>query len=204
MTHPVEAVRSSVARTVAALRVVVGRRDGRAILAGVTGAYLLGYLVAIGHLGTGFGGVDVLVVADPAERLFRQRSPFSFEPIARVALGPVTLLLAPLNVALGLALAGLVGANLAVSYLVWRHPAACGIDPGAASASGILAGLPALLSGAACCGPALLLVLGVQASAGLIAAFGVLVPVAAAALLASLLFVGRQVDPVAVGGSGID
>lgn len=202
MSGRLGSARSVVGRTALALRAVAGRRDGRAILMGAAAGYLLAYLLAVGHLGTGFGDVGVYVVADPLAALFSQRAPFSFEPVARLALGPVTLLLAPVNLALGLVLGGLVGANLAVSYLAWQRPEACGVAPGKASASGALAGVPALLSGAACCGPVVLLAVGVQATAGLLAAFRVLVPVAALLLVATLLLVGRRVDPALVGDRG--
>lgn len=61
--------------------------------------------------------------------------------------------------------------------------------------TGVLAGFPALFSGAACCGPTILLVAGIQASATLVTGFQLLVPVAVAMLVGSLLLVGRQVDP---------
>jgi hypothetical protein len=100
--------------------------------------------------------------------------------------------LAPLNTVLGLVLATLVDLNLAITYLAWRRPTACGLG---ASPAAAVAGLPALLSGAACCGPILLLIVGVQATGLLLTAFELLVPVATLLLVGSLLLVGRQVDP---------
>lgn len=156
----------------------------------VTVIYLLLYLWAIGHLSQGLGGVDLLVVSDPLSKLLQpELGPFSFTPVARVALGPVTYLFS-LNTVLGLGLAGLVGLNAALTYLVWRQPSACGIGR---SSTGLLAGIPALLSGAACCGPVVLIVLGVQASGVLLTGFQLLLPLAVAVLLGSLLLVGRQV-----------
>lgn len=105
--------------------------------------------------------------------------------------GPVTYLLSPLNLLLALFLATLVGANVALSYLGLIQPRACGLE----ASTGVLAGIPALLSGAACCGPTILLVIGVQASATLITGFQLLVPVAVAMLVGGLLLIGRQVDP---------
>ena len=89
----------------------------------------------------------------------------------------------------------LVGLNLALTYLAWTQPKACGIGE---SSSGLLAGLPALLSGTACCGPVLLLVVGIQASGVLITAFQFLLPVAALVLVGSLILVGRQITPSSV------
>ncbi|SDG07086.1 hypothetical protein [Halorientalis regularis] len=183
-------VRTAVSRTRAASALVVRRRDSLSVFALVTGLYLLTYLWAIGHLAPGLGGFDLLVVADPLGKLLRpELGPFSFTPVARVTLGPVTYLFS-LNTLVGLGLAALVGLNLALTYLVWRQPAACGIGR---SSTGLLAGVPALLSGTACCGPVVLLVVGVQASGVLLTGFQLLLPMAVLLLVGSLVLVGRQV-----------
>jgi len=75
--------------------------------------------------------------------------PLSFTPVASVALGPVTYLFS-LNSVIGLGLAALVGLNLSMTYLAWTQPRACGLGQ---SSTGLLASLPAVLSGTACCGP---------------------------------------------------
>lgn len=185
----------TVARTGFAVRAALARWDGRLVFAGVTLGYLLAYLAAIGHLNPGDGEVGWLVVDDPLSRALQSTGTLSWEPVARVEAEVVTLLVSPMNVLLGLGLAALVGLNLAVTYLAWRRPTACGL---ARSSSGVLAAIPALFSGAACCGPVLLVVLGIQASGVLLTAFSALVPLAAVLLLASLLWVGRQVDPSVV------
>jgi hypothetical protein len=178
------------ARTGVAVRGALRRTDGRAVLAVAFASYLAAYLYGVGHLGTGAGGTQFVVVDNPVARAFEPVGPYQWEPVALAAVGPVELLVAPLNVALGSALAALVGLNLAVSWVAWRGPSACRVGPGAGAA----AGLPALLSGMACCGPTLLVVLGVQASAGLLAAFQWLVPASVALLVATLLWVGVQVE----------
>jgi hypothetical protein len=195
---PFGTVAATLERTAFAVRVALGRRGPRAVFALATAAYLLGYLVAVGHLGRGDGRWGLFVVSDPLSRALRPTGPLTYEPVALAELGPVSLLVSPPNDLIGLVLAGLVGANVAVWYVAWRQPAACGIG----SAAGLFAGLPALLSGAACCGPVLLIALGVQASAVLLSAFAVLVPLAAVLLVATLLYVGRRVDPAAVRGGG--
>lgn len=184
----------TVARTRVAVGAALRRRDAAGVFLAVAVGYLLTYLFAVGDLRPGSGDVGLLVVDDPLARALEPVGTLSFEPIALVELGKATLLFSPLNVAIGLGLAVLVAANLAVTYLAWRQPAACGLSAGA----GVFAGLPALLSGAACCGPVLLIVLGIQASGLLLTAFEVLVPVAAVMLVGSLLWVGRRVDPAAV------
>jgi hypothetical protein len=95
------------------------------------------------------------------------------------------------NVLFGPGLGALVGVTLAVSIVSWRSPPACRLGAGA----GVTAGLPGLVSGVACCGQQLLVVVGIQASAGLIAAMQWIVPLAVAALLATLFWVGGQVQP---------
>ena len=52
-----------------------------------------------------------------------------------------------------------------------------------------------MLSGVACCGPIVLIAIGVQATAGLLAVFRWLLPATALLLVATLLFVGSRVDP---------
>jgi hypothetical protein len=205
--------RSLVAGAVYATRVVLSRRDGLTLVVGVGAAYLIGYLLAVGQLFLTVDAaprVEMTVVSDPLARALEPTGPFAWEPVALVAAGPLELLVSPLNLLVGAGLAGLVGVNLAVSYLAYRHPAACGIDVArrrtngpTGGSTGVLAGLPALLSGAACCGPVVLLAVGVQASGLLVSAFGVLVPLAVLLLVGSLLYVARSVDPTLARASSL-
>ncbi|WP_458206029.1 hypothetical protein [Haladaptatus sp. NG-SE-30] len=184
----------TLARTGFAVRATLHRTDALFVFVGVTVGYLAAYLFAIGHLTAGSGEFGLLVVSDPLSRAFEPVGSLSWEPVARLDAGVATLLVSPLNLLLGWILATLVGVNLAVTYLAWRQPKACGIS----GSSGIFAGIPALLSGAACCGPVVLIVLGVQASGILLTAFSALVPLALILLVGSLLWVGRKVNPAAV------
>jgi hypothetical protein len=186
-----------VARTRFAVTVALGRRDSRLVFASVTAVYTLGYLYALRDLFPGGTRTAMRVVRDPVGRFFQPApGPFNFEPVALVETELFTFLFS-LNTPLGVGLGALVGVNAALTYLAWRQPAACGF--GTASA-GLLAGVPALLSGSACCGPLLLIGLGIQASGTLLTAFDVLLPVAVALLVGSLFLVGRQVDPARVRG----
>lgn len=185
----------AVSRTRDATTLLLRQRDTLSVFLIVTVGYLLVYLWAIGHLAPGLGGYGVSVVAHPLTKFFSTASgPFAFTPIARVTVGPVTYLFS-LNSILGLALAGLVGLNLALTYLAWTQPKACGIGE---STTGVLASIPAALSGTACCGPVVLLVLGIQASGVLITVFQFLLPIAVLLLVGSLIVVGRQIDPQAI------
>jgi hypothetical protein len=182
----------ALSRTLAATAAVLRRRDAALVVVGVTTGYLLVYLYALGHLAPGLGGFDVTVVPGALAKLFRpELGPFSFTPVARVSAGPVTYLFS-LNTVLGIGLAVLVGLNLGLTYLAWRQPAACGVG---SSSSGVLASIPAILSGTACCGPVVLILLGIQASGIVVTAFQFLLPFAVVLLLGSLVLVGRQVDP---------
>ncbi len=180
-------------RTGIAIRGAVGRRDGILILSTVGVSYLIVYLWGLGHLNrTGTGGFDLMVVDDPIARMTESMGPFIYEPVALLTLGTFEVLLSPINLLIGIGLASLVGLNLAVSWVAWRGPSACRIGPGA----GLAAGLPGLLSGFACCGPAILLVIGVQATAGIITAFQWFLPFTIVLLVGTLLWVGNQVEPV--------
>ena len=189
---PIRWFHGLVRQTGGAIRGALGRRDGQFAFLAVTVGYLFTYLWAIRHLTfSGTGGVDVFVVENPVPLALRQQSVFLFETVARIEVGPVVYLVGPVNILIGLSLAALVGVTLAVSIVSWRAPAACRIGAGA----GASASLPGLLSGFACCGPQLLVVIGLQASAGLIAAMQWMVPVAVVLLIGTLLWVGSQVDP---------
>jgi hypothetical protein len=197
MSEPAYADRflSAVSRTRVATSLAFQRQDARLVFGGVTSAYSTAYLWAVGHLAPGLGGFGVTVVPDPFGAFLRpELGPFTFTPVARVAAGPVTYL-ASFNTVIGLLLAGLVGLNLALTYLAWRQPTACGIG---SRSTGLLASVPALLSGTACCSPVVLIVLGIQASGVLLTAFQFLLPVAAVLLVGSLVLVGRQVNPTVV------
>jgi len=192
---PLTRLRGALSRTRTAATLPLHRRDAAVVFAASTVAYLLGYLYALGHLAPGFGGFGVSVVDSAAATFFQPAlGPLSFTPVAQVRLGPVTYLFS-LNTVVGVLVAALVGLNLALTYLAWTQPASCGIGE---SSAGMLAGLPALLSGTACCGPVVLVAVGVQASGALLTAFQFLLPVAVLLLLVALVLVSRQVDPAAV------
>jgi len=185
---------TALSRTRHATSVALRRRDAALVFGATTVLYLVVYLWMIDHLAPGLGGYGVSVVADPLAKFLQpELGPFMFTPVARVSLGPVTYLFS-LNTVFGAVLAALVGLNLALTYLVWTQPNACGIG---GKSSGFLASVPALLSGTACCGPVVLIVLGIQASGVLLTGFQFLLPAAGLLLVGSLVLVGRQVNPQA-------
>jgi hypothetical protein len=181
--------------TKAAIGLAIRRRDSLAVLLTVTAAYLLTYLWTAGNLSF---RPDVepglLVVSDPLGRVFLRTGPASFETIAVLDTGILRLLVSPLNIAIGLLIASLVGVSLALTYLAVVKPQACGIGAG----SGFLASVPALLSGTVCCGPVVLLALGIQASGLLVSLFAWLLPLGVALLVGSLVYLGGKIDTAAV------
>ncbi|MDZ7850639.1 MAG: hypothetical protein U5K70_07465 [Halodesulfurarchaeum sp.] len=188
----VASVRTAFGRTHTATMFALRRRDAAVVFGAVSAVYLSVYLWMINHLATGLGNTGMTVIADPFGKFLQpELGPFMFTPIARVTVGPITYLFS-FNTVLGGSIALLVGLNLALTYLVWMQPKACGIGR---SSSGFLASIPALLSGTACCGPVVLIMLGIQASSTLLTAFQLLLPVSVTLLVGSLVLVGRQVRP---------
>jgi len=183
--------RSRIAETGAATRLVIRRYDSVAVAGVVSVGYLLTFLWAVGDLSIRADmPAGVLIVDEPLGRVLDRTGPATFEAIAIVDTGVVRLLFSPGNLLLGGFVAGLVGINLAMSYLAIVQPSACGIGTG----SGLLASLPALLAGTVCCGPVVLLVLGIQASGLLLTMFAWLLPLGIGLLLASLMYVAGRID----------
>lgn len=180
----------------AALVAATGRRDARLVSLGLGTGYLLVYLATVGDLsvGRGSGQLTIKTVED-LSLAFSTTGFFRFEAIALVTVDGLTYLFSPLNLAIAGVLSALVGANGALSYLGLVQPRACGLE----ASSGVFASLPALLSGAACCGPTILLVVGIQASATIVSGFQLLVPLALVMLVGSLLLMGRNVEPSLLG-----
>lgn len=187
--------RSAITGTVRAIRIVVTRRDTSLILLLSALAYTVLYSYTTGTLTpSARPGFDFVVVADPLARAVQQTGFLSFEPIARVQAFGFSYLFSPFDVTLALFLAVLVGVNLAVSYLGFVQPSACGLAP----SSGILAAVPALISGAACCGPLLFIVLGIQATGVLFTGVQLLLPLSIILLIGSLLLIGERIDPTLI------
>lgn len=165
-------------------------RSAGHVLAGVTGLYLLVYMMAVGDLAyTPAAGLGIRVAE--SLNVFAATGPFAFEAIAVVEAAFVTFLLSPLNLAVGGTLALLVGLNAALTFIAYRQPAVCDARPHET----LLSTIPGLLAGSACCGPVILIVLGIQASAALISFFSILIPFAFILLLLTLLLNLRRIRP---------
>ena len=190
------AIRRRLETTASVSAGVFRRRDSGGVFVGVLFAYLVVFLWALQDLTirTDAGIGVVTVVSDPLSRMLESTGPYTYEPVALVELGVASLEFSPLNVALGSLVAGLVGLNLAMTYLAWTQPKSCGVG----ATSGLVASIPALLAGSACCAPVVLVVVGIQASALLLSVFAIMLPMSIVLLLGSLVYVADMVDPTAV------
>lgn len=137
------------------------------------------------------GGSGIRFAAVEWTRMLEPTSTFTFGAMARLTLPGVTVLIAPLNILIGGLLSLLAALNLMVTYVAYNQPSACSFN----RSTGVLASLPALLAGGACCAPAIVLILGLQVSSLFITAFQVLIPVAAVLLLITLKLILDRTHP---------
>jgi len=149
-------------------------------------AYVVLYLAAMQYLVIAPGGTERLLalelLPDWRSLAFRQRGPFLFEPIGVLQLAPLAIFLSIPNLAIALGLGLLVGANVAASYYGFH---ALGMR-GLRGIHALIGTIPALISGAACCVPTLILVIGLQLTATVAAVWSWLVPASALLLVISL------------------
>lgn len=160
-------------------------------------AYVLIYLAAVGQLVFTSRmeppqSLFVLhILPNWQELLFRQRSPFLFEPIGALYLGPnLTLFLSIPNILLSIMLGTLVGTNIALSYYSARQ---LGLS-GRRGVLNLLGTIPAIISGAACCVPTLILVTGLQLTATLATTWSFFVPLSVALLFVSLMWSLKRIQ----------
>ncbi|WP_416137770.1 hypothetical protein ACM26W_14970 [Halomonas sp. HK25] len=161
-------------------------------------AYAGLYLWLTGDLaGGGQGGIDARFPA--WQRLFEARSAFQFEPVGLITLGALVWTFSPLNLLLALLLGLLVGLNLIAGWRLWRAPRACGLKRSGSSGTGLLAAIPALLAGGACCAPLVLIWLGLPIAGAVASLSPLLIPLAVLLLLVGLWGMARRLE-VAEGG----
>jgi len=158
--------------------------DSRVIAALAGLAYLLLYLLMVRDLSFGSHyGWGARTAHDWLGLMVQARGLFQFEGIAMVEAGVVSLIISPLNILIAAVLGALVAVNVHGVVELRRAPPACGI--GGTTRTGVLASLPALLAGGACCAPALLLLIGIPSLGALAGLFGWLIPVSMVLLAAS-------------------
>jgi hypothetical protein len=149
-------------------------------------AYVVLYLAAMQYLIVAPGDTESLfalnILPNWQDLVFRQRGPFLFEPVGVLHLASVVVFLSIPNLVIAIVLGLLVGANIAVSYYGFH---ALGMR-GLRGVHALIGTIPALVSGAACCVPTLILVIGLQLTATVAAVWSWLVPISALLLLGSL------------------
>ena len=176
------------------VRVALSTKRSKIILLVTAVAYFVFYLTVTGILFLGeSGSFQVFISESWLSLIVRERTPFNWEPIGFISLGAITIFLAIPNILFGTITAGLVGANISVSAYTYTSRKLCRINP----SQSVLSAVPALLTGVACCGPTLLLSLGI-ASATLTVAFvsflPFLFPLALFGLITSLLWAGWRIN----------
>lgn len=156
-------------------RAMASRRHRRIGLA-VAVVYLLLYLAAIGDVSVSpegqygrFGDPpDARLVDGWAGRLFVERAPFLYEPVAAIyPAAQVALFISPGNLFVGGALAILLGLSMGVTLYAGSLGAAC--RRGAATQ--VLGALPGFLVGFSCCVPTFILLLGTNVAAAILPTF---------------------------------
>lgn len=155
----------------------------------IAAAYVVLFLIAVADLTIDgvYRPVSGFAASDWQALMFRRRAPFQFEAVAALEAPWLVLLISPLNIAIGLILGLLTGLQIALVQIARTCSLACGLSP----ATGILAGLPGLLAGSACCAPLLFVLLGIQVTASLVTLMGLLVPAAFVLLGAGLVMTLR-------------
>lgn len=180
------------ASMLAKLRAILSMKFYRRLSIAIGALYLVLFLVALRDVSPGGTGFELSTTE--WTRMFERSGAVTFEPIARLTAPGLTILLSPLNMLIGVVLAGLAGLNLAVTWMAFRQPKACRFN----RSTGILASLPALLAGSACCAPAIVLILGLQISSLFVTVFQVLIPISAALLLLTLAMIVHRTDPALI------
>ncbi len=159
-------------------------------------AYFIIYLAATKFLILSFGIESIesffgfKLLPNWAELIFRQRSTFLFESIGVISVGPIKLFLSIGNFIIAFVLGILVGANIVVSYYSFRSLSLRGTK----GFISLLGTIPAIVSGAACCVPTLILVIGLQLTATLAAIWSLFVPLSGILLFLSLWWSLRRIQ----------
>jgi hypothetical protein len=173
------------------VRQILAWRRTRRVVAVSALVYVALYLYGVGDWRYGGQAFRVQVSDRVGEVLFRSLGPFQFEPVALLESPWVTFLFSPVNTLIALALGLLVGLNIAYAYVALTYRTSCSV---ASYNPGLLGSAMGLIAGSACCGPTIFLVLGLQASASVMAVFGWLVPLAGLLLLGSLWWSANRVQ----------
>lgn len=178
------------------LRTILSHQSYGIIFVLFVASYLLIYMSALGDVI--FSGGRFSLAAVEWTKMFKRSGYLTFEPIYRLTTPALTILISPINVLIGLVVSGLVGLNLTVTVLAFRQPRACSFN----RTSGILASLPALLAGGACCAPVIVLILGLQMSTLVVTLSQFMIPIAIVILATTLLMILNRTTVESIDDSG--
>lgn len=170
------------------LSLILRNRFYRLILLATTILYLMLYLVSLGNII--FGGTSFGMASIEWTKMFHRNGFLTFEPIYQLTAPGLTVFVSPINIVVGLILSVLVGLNLSVTILAFQQPAACDFN----RTSGILASIPGLLAGGACCAPTLVLVFGLQMSAFVVTLSQWMIPIAFGLLVLTLILILKRTN----------
>ncbi|MFC3282695.1 hypothetical protein [Litchfieldella rifensis] len=171
---------------VAILRRADTRYAALLVALGYTGLYLW----LSGDIAGGGGGG--LHASFPAwNHALETRAAFQFEPVGLITLGAIVWTFSPINTLLAVVIGALAGLNVGAGWLVWRAPRACRSP---VANTGLLAALPALLVGGACCAPLVLIWLGLPIAGAVVSITPVLVPASLLLLLVGLWALARSLE----------
>lgn len=158
--------------------------------------YLAIYLAATQHLiftsrvGQAESFLMFKISPDWPELLFKMRAPFLFESIGAIYLGNLKIFLSIPNILIGTLLGTLVAANITTTYYSFKMLGLKGVK----GVGALLGTVPAIVSGAACCVPTLILVVGLQLTATLAAIWSFFVPASFGLLLISLIWSLKKIQ----------
>jgi hypothetical protein len=159
------------------LRAALGPRRRRVTALAIVVVYLAIYLFALGDLDVSTSGrfdrfaeiPSAQVLPDWEGKLFAERAPFLYEPVAVVYVLPqLAFLVSVGNIVVGLGLGLLLTMSVVLALHAGTQVESCRRRNVYTSALGVL---PTFLMGFACCAPTFLLALGANVAAALVPVF---------------------------------
>lgn len=131
-------------------------KDKKNLLVGILvfNIYFFVYYWSINYLNLTSAPSKVVWANNWPDLFFKQISTFTYEPIGLIQLGPIQLLIAPMNILIGFGLGFLVFLNITAAIYIYKLPKQCRIDH---KYSGLIGILPSFLTGFACCAPTFLI-----------------------------------------------
>jgi len=169
------------------IQIISSRKKNQGIFTSIFVIYLILYLIAIRdiQLTSAQNGITFSHLG----RVIESSSFLDFRPIIKLTIEPVVIFISPINILIGLIISLLVSVNFLLLYIIIKRPKRCDIS----DTTGIFASLPALLSGTACCGPIIPIILGLQVTSTFLTLTKLAIPVSILLLLITTYFISSKV-----------